>query len=90
MKRSKRQELRRQRPFRTSSDITSAVSQVCHSKRAARLVAQVGKASRNRCNPLARIGVSMLFLLLLVQMATGFVLVGTDLFWPPFGHLFAQ
>jgi cytochrome b len=32
----------------------------------------------------------MLFLLLLVQMATGFVLVGTDLFWPPFGHLFAQ
>jgi Ni/Fe-hydrogenase 1 B-type cytochrome subunit len=41
-------------------------------------------------NPLARIGVSVLFLLLLVQMATGFVLAGTDLFWPPFGQLFAE
>ena len=41
-------------------------------------------------NPLARIGVSLLFLLLLVQMATGLVLAGTDLFWPPFGPLFSQ
>ena len=41
-------------------------------------------------NPLARIGVSLLFLLLLVQMATGLVLAGTDLFWPPFGRLFAN
>jgi Ni/Fe-hydrogenase 1 B-type cytochrome subunit len=41
-------------------------------------------------NPLARIGVSLLFLLLLVQMATGLVLAGTDLFWPPFGQLFAE
>jgi cytochrome b len=41
-------------------------------------------------NPLARIGVSLLFLLLLVQMATGLVLAGTDLFWPPFGRLFAD
>jgi cytochrome b len=40
-------------------------------------------------NPLARIGVSLLFLLLLLQMATGLVLAGTDLFWPPFGQLFA-
>ncbi|MFO7477506.1 MAG: cytochrome b/b6 domain-containing protein [Methyloceanibacter sp.] len=40
-------------------------------------------------NPLARIGVTVLFLLLLVQMATGLVLAGTDLFWPPFGRLFA-
>ena len=40
-------------------------------------------------NPLARLGVSLLFLLLLVQMATGLVLAGTDLFWPPFGRLFA-
>ena len=40
-------------------------------------------------NPLARIGVSLLFLLLLVQVATGLVIVGTDLFWPPFGHWFA-
>ena len=29
-------------------------------------------------NPLARIGVTMLFILLLVQMATGLVLAGTD------------
>ncbi|VTZ25095.1 Cytochrome B561 [Methylocella tundrae] len=41
-------------------------------------------------NPLARIGVSLIFLLLLVQLATGLVIVGTDLFWPPFGHWFAQ
>jgi Ni/Fe-hydrogenase 1 B-type cytochrome subunit len=41
-------------------------------------------------NPLARIGVSLLFLLLVVQMATGLVIAGTDLFWPPFGHWFAQ
>ena len=40
-------------------------------------------------NPLARIGVTMLFILLLVQMATGLVLAGTDLFWPPFGRNFA-
>jgi Ni/Fe-hydrogenase 1 B-type cytochrome subunit len=40
-------------------------------------------------NPLARIGASLLFLLLLVQMATGLVLAGTDLFWPPFGRFFA-
>ena len=41
-------------------------------------------------NPLARIGVSLLFLLLVVQLATGLVIAGTDLFWPPFGHWFAQ
>lgn len=41
-------------------------------------------------NPLARIGVSLLFLLLFVQLATGLVITGTDLFWPPFGHWFAQ
>ena len=41
-------------------------------------------------NPLARIGVSLLFLLLLVQAGTGLVLAGTDLFWPPFGGLFAD
>ena len=41
-------------------------------------------------NPLARIGVSLLFLLLAVQLATGLVIAGTDLFWPPFGHWFAQ
>jgi hypothetical protein len=41
-------------------------------------------------NPLARIGVSLLLLLLAVQLATGLVIAGTDLFWPPFGHWFAQ
>ncbi|WP_229309433.1 cytochrome b/b6 domain-containing protein [Hyphomicrobium album] len=40
-------------------------------------------------NPLARIAVALLFLLLLVQAVTGLVLVGTDLYWPPFGHWFA-
>ena len=32
----------------------------------------------------------MLFLLLVIQLATGLVIAGTDLFWPPFGHWFAQ
>jgi Ni/Fe-hydrogenase 1 B-type cytochrome subunit len=41
-------------------------------------------------NPLARIGVSLLFLLLVIQLATGLVIAGTDLFWPPFGHWFAH
>lgn len=41
-------------------------------------------------NPLARIGVSLLLLLLLVQLPTGLVIAGTDLFWPPFSHWFAQ
>ena len=41
-------------------------------------------------NPLARVGVALLFLLLLIQVVTGLVLAGTDLFWPPFGSLFAE
>ena len=41
-------------------------------------------------NPLARIGVTLLFLLLLIQMITGLVLAGTDLYWPPFGGLIAD
>lgn len=40
-------------------------------------------------NPLARIAVSLLFVLLLMQAVTGLVLAGTDLYWPPFGHWFA-
>lgn len=40
-------------------------------------------------NPLARIAVALLFLLLLVQVVTGIVIAGTDLFWPPFGGWFA-
>jgi Ni/Fe-hydrogenase 1 B-type cytochrome subunit len=41
-------------------------------------------------NPLARIGISLLFLLLVIQLATGLVIAGTDLFWPPLGNLFAR
>ncbi|MGH6735348.1 MAG: cytochrome b/b6 domain-containing protein [Methyloceanibacter sp.] len=41
-------------------------------------------------NPLARMGVTLLLLLLLIQVITGLVLAGTDLYWPPFGSLFAQ
>jgi len=40
-------------------------------------------------NPLARVAVALLFLLLLVQVATGIVIAGTDLFWPPLGGSFA-
>jgi len=36
-------------------------------------------------NPLGRIAVSLLLLLLLTQAVTGLVLAGTDLFYPPFG-----
>jgi Ni/Fe-hydrogenase 1 B-type cytochrome subunit len=41
-------------------------------------------------NPLARIAVTLLFLLLTIQLVTGLLIAGTDLFWPPFGHSFAQ
>ena len=35
------------------------------------------------------IGLVLLFGLLLIQVATGLVIAGTDLYWPPFGHWFA-
>ena len=41
-------------------------------------------------NPLARLSVAALFVLVLVQAVTGLVLAGTDLFYPPFGHWIAQ
>lgn len=41
-------------------------------------------------NPIARIGITIFFLLLSVQLVTGLVIAGTDLYWPPFGHSFAQ
>lgn len=41
-------------------------------------------------NPLGRISVAVLLLLLLIQTATGLVLAGTDLFYPPIGHWIAQ
>ena len=40
-------------------------------------------------NPLGRIAVTLLLVLLLTQMVTGLVLAGTDLFYPPFGGWFA-
>jgi cytochrome b len=40
-------------------------------------------------NPLGRIAVTLLLLLLLVQAITGLVLAGTDLFYPPIGSLIA-
>lgn len=41
-------------------------------------------------NPLARIYLSVLLILLLVQGATGLVLAGTDVYMPPFGGMFAE
>lgn len=40
-------------------------------------------------NPLARLAVVLLFLLLLTQVVTGLLIAGTDLYWPPFGNWFA-
>lgn len=41
-------------------------------------------------SPVARIAITVLLLLLVVMAVTGLVLAGTDLFYPPFGHWFAQ
>ncbi len=41
-------------------------------------------------SPLGRLMVTFLLLLLLTQMATGLVIAGTDLYFPPFGHEFAE
>jgi Ni/Fe-hydrogenase 1 B-type cytochrome subunit len=41
-------------------------------------------------NPLGRLGVAVLFLLILIQAVTGLVLAGTDLFYPPIGRWIAQ
>jgi cytochrome b len=41
-------------------------------------------------NPLARLSVAALLVLLLLQAVTGLVLAGTDLFYPPIGHWIAQ
>jgi Ni/Fe-hydrogenase 1 B-type cytochrome subunit len=40
-------------------------------------------------NPLGRIAITFLLLLLLTQAVTGLVLAGTDLFYPPFGSWIA-
>ena len=39
--------------------------------------------------PLGQLSVTVLLLLLATQAATGLVLAGTDLYWPPFGHWIA-
>ena len=41
-------------------------------------------------NPLARLMVTLLLLLLLTQATTGLVLAGTDLYQPPFGGMIAE
>ncbi|MDT8388676.1 MAG: cytochrome b/b6 domain-containing protein [Thiogranum sp.] len=41
-------------------------------------------------NPLGRIAVTLLLLLMVIQAATGLVLAGTDIFYPPFGGLIAE
>ncbi|MGI9285463.1 MAG: cytochrome b/b6 domain-containing protein [Pseudomonadales bacterium] len=41
-------------------------------------------------NPLGRLMVSLLFLLLFTQAATGLILAGTDLYKPPFGGVIAE
>lgn len=41
-------------------------------------------------NPIARLMVTFLFLLLTLQATTGLVLAGTDLYLPPFGHEIAE
>lgn len=41
-------------------------------------------------NPLGRLSIFALFILLAIQAITGIVLAGTDLFYPPFGHWIAQ
>jgi cytochrome b len=41
-------------------------------------------------NPIARLMVALLFLLLSVQAVTGLILAGTDVYMPPFGNLFKQ
>jgi cytochrome b len=41
-------------------------------------------------NPAARLIVSLFFLLLSIQAATGLIIAGTDLYLPPFGNYFAE
>ncbi|GAK33368.1 putative Ni/Fe-hydrogenase B-type cytochrome subunit [alpha proteobacterium Q-1] len=41
-------------------------------------------------NPLGQLSVFVLYLLLLSQAVTGLFLAGSDLFWPPVGHLIAE
>jgi Ni/Fe-hydrogenase 1 B-type cytochrome subunit len=53
--------------------------------------AKAGKAPAYKGhNPAARLMLALLFFVLATQMVTGLVLAGTDLYFPPFGHEFAE
>ncbi|MES0371240.1 MAG: cytochrome b/b6 domain-containing protein [Mariprofundaceae bacterium] len=41
-------------------------------------------------NPVAKLMITLLFILLMMQAVTGLVLAGTDLYLPPFGHEIAE
>ena len=41
-------------------------------------------------NPVARLIISLFFILLSMQAITGLVIAGTDLYYPPFGGYFAE
>lgn len=41
-------------------------------------------------NPIARLIISLFFILLSMQAISGLVIAGTDLYYPPFGHYFAE
>ncbi len=41
-------------------------------------------------NPIARLIIGLFFLLLSIQATTGLIIVGTDLYLPPFGNHFAE
>lgn len=41
-------------------------------------------------NPVGRLNITLLFLLIAMQAVTGLALAGTDLFYPPIGHWIAQ
>jgi Ni/Fe-hydrogenase 1 B-type cytochrome subunit len=41
-------------------------------------------------NPIGRLSVAAMLLLMTAQASTGLILAGTDLFYPPFGHWIAQ
>lgn len=49
-----------------------------------------GKTMYAGHNPLAKLMISFLLILMLAQAVTGLVLAGTDIYYPPFGHEIAK
>ncbi len=41
-------------------------------------------------NPMGRLAITAMFILLILQAVSGIVLAGTDIFFPPFGNYFAE